>query len=87
MIQEGSAEQLYNSVHSHLLDKLPGDCVVYPAHDYQGRPCSTIGEEKRLNPRLTKSLGEFKTIMGNLNLPRPKQIDVAVPANLKCGVY
>jgi sulfur dioxygenase len=74
-------------VHDRLLSKLPADCLVYPAHDYQGRPCSTIGEEKRLNPRLTKSRDEFKAVMAGLNLPRPKQIDAAVPANMRCGVF
>jgi len=58
-----------------------------PAHDYNGRPYSTILEEKKYNPRLTKSIEEFMDIMNNLNLPRPKRIDDAVPANLKCGLF
>jgi len=86
-LQGGSAETLYDSVHSQLLTPLPTECVVYPAHDYQGRPYSTIGEERALNPRLTKSKEQFKSIMDGLNLPRPKQIDKAVPANLQCGVF
>lgn len=84
--QGGSPDKLYDSVHRKLFT-LPADCIVYPAHDYQGRTCSTIAEERRLNPRLTKSKEEFKVIMDNLNLPKPKQIDVAVPANIKCGVF
>lgn len=83
--QEGSAETLYESVHSQLFS-LPDDTVVYPAHDYKGRMCSTIGEEKRLNPRLSKSLSEFVEIMGNLNLSYPKKIDEALPKNMVCGV-
>jgi len=74
-------------VHDKLLTALSADCIVYPAHDYQGRSHSTIAEERALNPRLTKSKEEFKRIMGGLNLPKPKQIDVAVPANLKCGIF
>ena len=74
-------------MHNRLLGKLPADCLVYPAHDYAGRPHSSIGEERLLNPRLTKSRAEFISIMQNLNLPKPKQIDAAVPANLKCGVF
>lgn len=85
--QGGSAETLYDSVHNNLLTPLPAECIVYPAHDYQGRPSSTIGEERTLNPRLTKSKEQFKSIMDALNLPKPKQIDVAVPANLKCGIF
>jgi sulfur dioxygenase len=87
LLQGGSADTLYSSVHNRLLSKLPTECIVYPAHDYSGRPHSTIGEERALNPRLTKSRAEFITIMQNLNLPKPKQIDTAVPANLKCGVF
>jgi sulfur dioxygenase len=52
----------------------------------QGRTCSSIGEEKAHNPRLTKSKDEFVEIMANLGLPYPKQIDRALPANLKCGI-
>ncbi len=54
---------------------------------YVGLTVSTIGEEKKYNPRLTKPLEEFKTIMSNLNLDYPKQIDVALPANKVCGLY
>jgi len=84
--QEGSSRTLYESVHENLF-KLPEDYLVYPAHDYKGFTCSSIGEEKLLNPRLTKPLDEFITIMSNLNLAYPKMLDKAVPANKKCGLY
>ena len=85
--QGGCASTLYRSVHERLF-KLPDDTEVYPAHDYQGRTKSTIGEEKRFNPRLGggKKEEEFVTIMDGLGLPRPKLIDIAVPKNLNCGV-
>ncbi|KAK9814193.1 hypothetical protein WJX72_001995 [[Myrmecia] bisecta] len=84
--QEGDAGMLYNSVHQRIFT-LPDDTIIYPAHDYKGQTSSTVGEEKRLNPRLTKTKEEFLTIMANLGLPYPKKIDVAVPANLQCGVF
>jgi sulfur dioxygenase len=83
--QGGSAETLYDSVHAQIFT-LPDDTVVYPAHDYKGHRSSTVGEEKRLNPRLSKSKAEFVEIMGNLGLPYPKKIDEALPLNLVCGV-
>jgi len=83
--QAGDAGKLYESVHSKLFS-LPGDTVVYPGHDYKGRNVSTIDEEKRFNPRLTKSKDEFVKLMSELNLPYPKKIDIAVPANMVCGV-
>eukprot|EP00565_Helicotheca_tamesis_P006857 CAMPEP_0185725776 /NCGR_PEP_ID=MMETSP1171-20130828/1945_1 /TAXON_ID=374046 /ORGANISM="Helicotheca tamensis, Strain CCMP826" /LENGTH=253 /DNA_ID=CAMNT_0028393983 /DNA_START=188 /DNA_END=949 /DNA_ORIENTATION=- len=85
--QGGSAETLYESVHSQLFS-LPDDCVVYPAHDYKGRTSSKIGDEKANNPRLGggKKKEEFVEIMNNLGLAYPKKIDVAVPANMRCGV-
>jgi sulfur dioxygenase len=83
--QSGDAGQLYDSIHSKIYS-LPDECVVYPAHDYIGRTSSTIGNEKQNNPRLTKSKSEFVEIMNNLNLPYPKRIDAAVPANMRCGV-
>uniref|UniRef100_I2CRD5 persulfide dioxygenase n=1 Tax=Nannochloropsis gaditana (strain CCMP526) TaxID=1093141 RepID=I2CRD5_NANGC len=82
--QQGSAHSLFKSVHSRLFT-LPGDCLVYPAHDYKGRMSSSIREEKQHNPRLTKSEEEFVSIMKNLNLPYPKKIDDALPKNLVCG--
>jgi len=84
--QEGCSETLYNSVKTHIFS-LPADYFLYPAHDYKGLTVSTVGEEMKHNPRLTKSLEEFKTIMSNLNLDYPKQIDVALPANKVCGLY
>lgn len=85
--QGGSAETLYNSVHTQLFT-LPDYTVVYPAHDYKGRTQSSIGEEKKKNPRLGsgKSKDDFVEIMDNLNLAYPKRIDVAVPANMRCGI-
>lgn len=68
------------------LFSLPDDTLVYPAHDYKGLTVTTIGEEKRLNPRLTRPMPEFAEIMANLNLPYPKKIDASLPANLACGV-
>ncbi|GMH34157.1 hypothetical protein BSKO_01991 [Bryopsis sp. KO-2023] len=83
--QEGNAEVLYDSVHSQIFT-LPDTTTVYPAHDYNGRMSSTVAEEKAHNPRLTKSKEEFVQIMNNLELSYPKKIDVAVPANLVCGI-
>ena len=65
---------------------LPDETRVWPGHDYRGHSASTIGEEKRFNPRLAgKSREEFVLIMQELSLPPPKKIDIAVPANLACG--
>ena len=85
--QGGSPETLWNSVKSQLFS-LPDTTVVYPAHDYKGRTHSTVGAEKEKNPRLggDKSKEQFVDIMNNLNLSYPKKIDVAVPANMRCGV-
>jgi sulfur dioxygenase len=84
--QGGSSETLYDSVHRQLFT-LPESCIVYPGHDYNGRTESSIGSEKSSNPRLggTKSKGAFVEIMANLNMAYPKKIDVAVPANMRCG--
>jgi glyoxylase-like metal-dependent hydrolase (beta-lactamase superfamily II)/rhodanese-related sulfurtransferase len=84
--QQGSAAQLFESVRSQLFS-LPDDCVVHPAHDYEGRTCSTIGEERRYNPRLggEAKLEDFVGYMQNLGLPHPKLLSVAVPANMTCG--
>ncbi|XP_051151767.1 persulfide dioxygenase ETHE1 homolog, mitochondrial-like [Andrographis paniculata] len=83
--QGGSSDQLYKSVHSQIFT-LPGDTLVYPAHDYKGFSASTVREEMQHNPRLTKDEETFKNIMANLNLSYPKMIDVAVPANMVCGL-
>ena len=84
--QNGSAKAQYESLFGKLL-KLPEETMVYPAHDYKGDTVSTIGEEKRYNPRLqVKSVDEYVELMGKLNLPNPKMMDVAVPANLRQGL-
>ncbi len=84
--QQGNSKTLYNSVHKNIFT-LPEDYIVYPAHDYNGQLCSTVGEEKRYNPRLTKTEEEFVKIMSDLKLANPKQIDVAVPNNMVCGLH
>lgn len=83
--QGGSSQQLYESVHSQIFT-LPEDTFIYPAHDYKGFTVSTVGEEMLYNPRLTKDEETFKSIMENLKLSYPKMIDVAVPANMVCGL-
>ena len=84
--QNGDAATLYRSVHGKLF-ALPAETLVYPAHDYNQRFVSSVGQERARNPRLGggKSVDEFVGIMGGLNLPRPKKMDVAVPANRACG--
>ena len=84
--QNGDAAMLYRSVHGKLF-ALSDDTLVYPGHDYQQRRVSSIGQEKARNPRLGggKTLDEFVAIMDGLDLPRPKKMDVAVPANRECG--
>eukprot|EP00964_Phaeocystis_antarctica_P152000 scaffold119710_cov63-Phaeocystis_antarctica.AAC.3 len=83
--QGGSAETLHESVHSKLFT-LPSNTLVLPAHDYKGQRASTIGAEARANPRLTLGKVEFAELMANLNLPYPKKIDAALPANMLCGI-
>jgi len=84
--QNGSARAQYESLFGKLL-KLPEDTLVYPAHDYKGDTVTTIGEEKRCNPRLqVKSVDEYVELMSKLNLPNPKMMDVAVPANMRQGL-
>jgi glyoxylase-like metal-dependent hydrolase (beta-lactamase superfamily II) len=83
--QNGSSKDQYNSLFNKLL-KLPEPYLVYPSHDYNGVNISTIGEEIRFNPRLqVVDEQEYMNLMDNLNLPYPKFINVALPANLKCG--
>jgi len=84
--QEGNAETLYDSVHNQIFS-LPDNFRLFPAHDYNGFMDTTVEEEKKLNPRLSKSKAEFVEIMNNLNLPYPAQIDKALPANKVCGLY
>ena len=84
--QGGDAHKQYDSLFNKLLN-LPEEMFVYPAHDYNGITVSTIGEEKHCNPRLqVSSAAEYATIMAELKLAKPKMMDVAVPANLKCGL-
>jgi rhodanese-related sulfurtransferase len=85
--QNGSARAQYDSIFNRLL-KLPDETMVFPAHDYKGDTVSTIGEEKRYNPRLqVRSIDEYVELMGNLNLPNPKMMDVVMPANLHVGLH
>lgn len=83
--QGGDPEKSWDSIVNKLF-ALPDDTLLYPAHDYKGWTCSSIGEEKRHNPRLAgKSKAEYVALMHNLKLPNPKLMDLAVPANLACG--
>jgi glyoxylase-like metal-dependent hydrolase (beta-lactamase superfamily II)/rhodanese-related sulfurtransferase len=85
--QNGSARAQYESIFNRLL-KLPDETMVFPAHDYKGDTVSTIGEEKRYNPRLqVRSVDEYVELMNNLKLPNPKMMDVAVPANMHVGLH
>ena len=84
--QQGSAHKLYQSVHGRIFT-LPGDCLLYPGHDYRGLTVTSVAEERAHNPRLGGEIAEadFAGYMDNLNLPHPKQIKAAVPANMVCG--
>jgi len=85
--QNGSAREQYDSIFNRLL-KLPDETMVFPAHDYKGDTVSTIGEERRYNPRLqVRSIDEYVELMDNLHLPNPKMMDVAVPANMHVGLH
>jgi len=84
--QEGNPTNLYNNVHEKIFT-LPNNFRIYPAHDYRGQMESTVGEEKKYNPRLTRTLEEFVELMSNLNLPYPSKIDISLPANRECGLY
>jgi glyoxylase-like metal-dependent hydrolase (beta-lactamase superfamily II)/rhodanese-related sulfurtransferase len=85
--QNGSSRAQYDSIFNRLL-KLPDETMVYPAHDYKGDTVSTIGEERRYNPRLqVRSVDEYIELMANLKLPNPKMMDVAVPANMQVGLH
>jgi glyoxylase-like metal-dependent hydrolase (beta-lactamase superfamily II)/rhodanese-related sulfurtransferase len=78
--QEGDPAAMYRSVREQIF-ALPADCLLYPAHDYRGLTVTSVAEERRFNPRL----GDFTGYMANLRLAHPKLLDVAVPANLRCG--
>jgi len=83
--QNGSAKDAYNSIFNKLL-KLPEKTLLYPAHDYNGEKVSSIGKEKKFNPRLqVSSENEYVEIMNNLNLPEPKMMDINVARNIKLG--
>jgi len=84
--QQGDPRRLFRSIREQLLT-LPDECVVYPGHDYEGRTSSTIGEERLYNPRIGGGAREedFVGYMKNLGLPHPKQLAVALPANMRAG--
>ena len=84
--QQGDARTLFRSVRGRIFS-LPDDCQLYPGHDYRGLTQTSVAEEKLYNPRLAESIGEgdFVGYMQNLGLAHPKQMAIAVPANLKCG--
>jgi len=83
--QNGDPATLYDSI-TQVLFALPDATVVLPGHDYKGFTASTIGEEKRSNPRIAgKSRAEFVALMNQLDLPKPRKIDIAVPRNRACG--
>ncbi|PZP63492.1 MAG: Zn-dependent hydrolase [Azospira oryzae] len=83
--QNGDPEKSWDSIVNKLF-RLPDETLVYPAHDYKGWTVSTIGEEKRFNPRIAgKTREQYVEIMRNLRLPDPRLMDVAIPANLACG--
>ena len=84
--QGGDAAAMYRSVHDQIFS-LPDDCLLYPAHDYRGLTVTSVVEERRFNPRLGGDIavGDFSGYMKNLHLAHPKLLDVAVPANLRCG--
>ena len=84
--QGGDAGVLFDSINNKIFT-LPDETLIYPAHDYNGKRVSCVGQEKAINPRLAdKTRDEFIAMMGSLNLPKPKLIDTAVPANRMCGV-
>jgi glyoxylase-like metal-dependent hydrolase (beta-lactamase superfamily II)/rhodanese-related sulfurtransferase len=84
--QNGDPRAQFDSIFNKLL-RLPDETMVFPAHDYKGETVSTIGEERAFNPRLqVKSVDEYVALMNSLNLPNPKMMDVAVPANMRVGL-
>tara|TARA_B100001121_G_scaffold49326_1_gene42777 strand:- start:164 stop:844 length:681 start_codon:yes stop_codon:yes gene_type:complete len=84
--QNGSSKDAYNSIFNKLL-KLPEETLLYPAHDYKGEKVSTIGKEKKYNPRLqVSSVDEYIDIMNNLNLKKPAEIEHNVSKNINLGV-
>src|SRR6266481_2844628 len=84
--QNGDPRAQYDSIFNKLL-RLPDETMIFPAHDYKGETVSTVGEEKRFNPRLqVRSVDEYAELMSNLKLANPKMMDVAVPANMRVGL-
>ncbi|NJL45943.1 MAG: MBL fold metallo-hydrolase, partial [Leptolyngbyaceae cyanobacterium SM2_3_12] len=84
--QQGNAATMYDSITEQIFT-LPENCVIWPAHDYSGRTSSTVSEEKQFNPRIggQADARDFIGYMENLGLPHPKKIDIAIPANCRCG--
>ncbi|WP_075521968.1 MBL fold metallo-hydrolase [Candidatus Pelagibacter communis] len=83
--QNGNAKDAYNSIFNKLL-KLPDKTFLYPAHDYKGEKVSTIGKEKKFNPRLqVDNMDQYVELMNNLNLQKPKELDTNINRNLKLG--
>jgi sulfur dioxygenase len=84
--QQGNAAAMYRSIHEQIFS-LPDDCLLYPAHDYRGLTVTSVAEERKFNPRIGGEIGigDFTGYMENLRLAHPKMLDVAVPANLRCG--
>ena len=84
--QNGNAKDSYNSIFNKLL-KLPEETLLYPAHDYKNEKVSTIGKEKKQNPRLqVNSVNEYVDIMNNLDLKKPEQLESNVARNINLGV-
>jgi glyoxylase-like metal-dependent hydrolase (beta-lactamase superfamily II)/rhodanese-related sulfurtransferase len=84
--QQGDVHAMFRSIRDHILT-LPAGCLLYPGHDYRGLTVSSVAEERRYNPRIGETIGEedFAGHMRNLNLPHPKLLEIAVPANLRVG--
>ncbi len=84
--QQGDSQAMFRSIRGEIFS-LPPQCLLYPGHDYRGLTVSSVAEERRFNPRVGDGIGveDFAGYMKNLNLPHPKLLEVAVPANLRCG--
>ena len=84
--QQGDVHAMFRSIRDQIMT-LPGECLIHPAHDYRGLTVSSVAEERRFNPRIADHVGEadFAGHMNNLNLPHPKLLEIAVPANLRVG--
>jgi sulfur dioxygenase len=84
--QQGDVHEMWRSIREKIF-ALPDNCLIYPGHDYMGRTVSTVAEEKKFNPRIGGDAREedFAGYMNNLGLPHPRQLEIALPANMKCG--